>query len=77
MKDGLPVMDAQGNPLFYDSRCTCKIAFVGGEVETPITMEQYATLQEGNLYLLKGRQGIIKSFGSESVGVVYNVIEEL
>ena len=56
---------------------SCKVAFIGGEVEIPLNSEQYKTVKVGEMYLFTGRQGLIKSFGSESVGVVYDTIEEI
>lgn len=77
LKDNLPVIDADGNQKFYAPRSSIKVAFTGGEIEIPITQAQYTTTKVGEMYLFSGRQGIVKSFGSESVGVVYDTIEEL
>lgn len=77
MKDGLPVMDANNEPQFYAPRMSCKVAFTGGEVEIPLTSEQFAKVKLGEMYMFTGRQGLVKSFGNESVGVIYDTIEEI
>jgi len=77
MKDGMLIMNEAGEPTFYAPRSSIKVAFTGGEIEIPITQAQYTTTKVGEMYLFSGRQGIIKSFGNESVGVVYDTIEEL
>lgn len=77
MKDGMMVLDNQNNPQFYDPRSSCKVSFNGGEVEIPLTTEQYNMLKVGEMYLFSGRLGLVKSFGSESISYVFNTIEEL
>lgn len=77
MKDGMIVLNDLGEAQYYPSRCSVKVAFTGGEVEIPISQAQFTTTKVGEMYLFSGRQGLIKSFGSESVGVVYDTIEEL
>jgi hypothetical protein len=77
LKDNLPVMDDQGNQQFYAPRSSCKVSFNGGEVEIPLTTEQFNTLKVGEMYLFSGRLGLVKSFGSESVSYVFSTIEEL
>lgn len=77
IKDGLPVRDNEGNPLFYDPRSEVTVAFTGGEKVIPVSISDYARIQEGRRYMFKGRIGIVKSFGSEVVDVSFNSIEEI
>lgn len=77
MKDGVQMVDSQNNPLFYEPRMSCKVAFVGGEIEIPLSKDQYDKVKIGEMYLFVGRLGLVKSFGSESISYVFNTIEEL
>lgn len=77
LQNNLPVMDDQGNQQFYAPRSSCKVSFNGGEVEVPLTTDQYNTLKVGEMYLFMGRLGLVKSFGNESISYVFSTIEEL
>lgn len=77
MKDGIPVHDRDGNPLFYDPRCEVTVAFTGGEKVIPVSLADYSRIDEGRRYMFKGRIGLVKSFGSETVDVSFSTIEEL
>lgn len=77
MKDGMMVMGENNEPLFYPSRMSVKVAFTGGEADVPVTAEQYEKIKVGESYMLEGRQGMVKNFGSETLGIVYHSIEEL
>lgn len=77
LQNNLPVMDDQGNQQFYAPRSSCKVSFNGGEVEIPLTNEQFNTLNVGEMYLFSGRLGLVKSFGNESISYVFSTIEEL
>ena len=77
LQNNLPVMDDQGNQLFYAPRSSCKVSFNGGEVEIPLTIDQYNKLKVGEMYLFSGRLGLVKSFGNESISYVFSTIEEL
>lgn len=76
MKDGVHLME-NGAPAYYAPRRSCKVAFIGGEVEVPLTFEQYEKIQETSIYLFKGRLGLVKNFGTESVSYIFSTIEEL
>lgn len=76
MKDGVHQME-NGVPAFYAPRRSCKVAFIGGEVEVPLSADQFEKVQETSIYLFKGRLGLVKNFGSESVSYIFSTIEEL
>lgn len=77
MKDNLPVLDAEQNPVYYPSRFNVKISFQGGEVVTQLKEDMYHKIIEGEMYLFKGRLGLVREFGEEKVSWVFNSIEEL
>lgn len=76
MKDGVHQIE-NGVPAFYAPRRSCKVAFSGGEVEVPLTADQFSKVEETNMYLFKGRLGLVKNFGTESVSYIFSTIEEL
>jgi hypothetical protein len=77
MKDNLPVLDHEQNPTFYPSRFNAKISFQGGELVTQLKEEQFREIKEGEMYLFKGRLGLVREFGEEKVSWVFNSVEEL
>lgn len=77
MKDGVPVLDKDGNELFYPAPLSCKVIFTGGEDEISLTKEQFDKIKHGEMYMFIGRRGMVREFGRESMGIVYDSIEEL
>lgn len=77
MKDNLPVLDSQGNEQFYPSRFKVKISFNGGEIMPEIKEDQFNSIVEGEMYLFKGRLGLVRDFGNETISYVFSSVEEL
>ena len=73
-KDGNLLYDHDGAPICYDSKFYAKFSFNGGEIETPVTSKDYEALEDGNIYMLSGRFGLVKNFGSESVAPIFTSI---
>lgn len=78
VKDGMIVMDEKTNePLYYPPRHSINVVFTGGAAEIPVTETQYNNIEVGGLYMLIGRQGLVKSFGNESLGIIYDSISKI
>lgn len=77
MKDNLPVLDAQGNAQYYPDRFKVKVAFNGGEIMPEVSADHYAMIQEDEMYLFRGRLGLVREFGNESISYVFSTVEEL
>ena len=59
-KTNLPVLDNEGNPIFYDAQYYATVAFEGGEVKTEIKADWYNNLTVGRRILLEGCKGLNK-----------------
>lgn len=77
MKDNVHQVDGNGNLQYYPAPLSCKLIFNGGEDEMDLTSDQFEKLEVGELYMFVGRRGTVKSFGKESLGIVYDSIEEI
>ncbi len=77
MKDGLPVLDIEGNEIHYPSIYQLKIVFTGGELQTNIDEDMFKKVKEGDMYLLKGRIGMVREFGQDKIGWYFTSIEDL
>ena len=74
-RENLPMVDGAGEPICYPSRYNVKLSFQGGEMTIQVKPEQFATIQEGEMYLFKGRLGLVREFGEEKIGTVFSSIE--
>lgn len=78
--DGKPIIDKEsgkqkevnGEPAFYPNKYTCKIAFDGGALETPIKQSDFESLQKNERYLAKGRLSEVKEFGVSLIKPVFS-----
>ena len=77
MQNNVQMVDANGNLLFYAPRSSIKVSFMGGEIEVPVTSDQFNTTPLNSTCLFTGRLGLVKSFGSESITYIFDTIEEL
>jgi len=77
MQNNVQMVDANGNLLFYAPRSSLKVVFTGGEIEVPVTSEQYESTPLNTTCLFTGRLGLVKSFGNESITYIFDTIEVL
>lgn len=78
LRDGIPVLEEDGDMKYYPSHFTCKLAFNGGEKEISISEEWYNDLEIGSTrYLFVGRMGLVKSYGKESIDVIFQNFTEI
>ncbi len=66
-----------GVPAFYPNRYSVKISFNGGEIESPIKEADYKNLKIGSRYLVNGRLGEVKEFGSSSIKPIFSGFVQL
>ncbi len=68
-----PVLDAEGNPRFWDAKHYITLAFEGGELVIPVKNDAYEELQLDMRVLFNGRKkstknnGVIDSFDGYTV----------
>jgi len=70
-KDGNPVIDENGQLKTYPANYFIKIAFNGGEKEIKVDSKWYSDIELNEMYLFTGRLGLVKSFGKETIDVIF------
>lgn len=82
---GSPILDKEtkqqkeinGVLAFYPNRYSCKLAFNGGEIETPIKENDFHSLKINARYLTTGRLGEVKEFGNVVIKPIFSHFIEL
>ena len=69
MKDGVPVLDNNGNQRFYKDKYQVTIAYRGGEATFPIDEKLFDTLLPNENYHFIGRVGEVSTFGNLHTGI--------
>lgn len=69
LKDGVPVLDNDGNPRRYKDKYQVTIVYKGGEATFPIDEKLFDTLLPNENYLFVGRVGEVSTFGNTHTGI--------
>lgn len=69
LKDGVPVLDNDGNPRRYKDKYQVTIVYKGGEAVFPIDEKLFDTLLPNENYLFVGRVGEVSTFGNTHTGI--------
>lgn len=72
---GAPVLDADGNQLFYPNRYRITLTFKGGLLTQTVSEKMYNELQLGSTYMFKGHLGFIKDFGQDILSPIWQSYE--
>lgn len=77
IRDGVPMTDLNGEVMRYPTTYMVRISFTGGEIETKLDKVQFEKIKAGDIVLLRGRLGMVRNFGQDSVGWVFDSAEVL
>jgi len=76
-KEGNLFRDTNGETIRWDSTYTCTFAFVGGEIKTDVSIEQFEKFEEQSSYLCEGYISEVRDFGNTFMGAKFTRFTKL
>jgi len=70
-----PILDADGNQLYYPNRFRITLTFKGGLLTQTVSEKMFNDLQLGSTYMFKGHLGFIKDFGQDILSPIWQSYE--